>query len=113
MNRPQMHWHRKMSIQGGGSGDSDDLFVQVQSAPAQASSQRHVGFGQETDGFLWVYLQDQMIDGVVTRRFYTCTCMECDSTRDWQDVKEPSPSQTSHRASRKGRDSDDSGALLD
>ena len=64
MNRPQMHWHRKMSIQGGGSGDSDDLFVQVQSAPAQASSQRHVGFGQETEGFHGLsmfFLHDQMI----------------------------------------------------
>eukprot|EP00435_Cladocopium_sp_Y103_P024045 s83_g5.t2 len=43
---------------------SDEQDEQVQSAPAQASSQRHVGFGQ--------------------------------------DVKEPSPSQNRHRASRKG-----------
>ena len=60
-----------MSIQVSGS---DDLFVQAQSAPAQASSQRHVGFGQETEGystiqlysmirrFFMVFLQDQMFD---------------------------------------------------
>ena len=48
-----MHWHRKMSIQGSGS---DDLFVQVQSAPAQASSQRHVGFGQETEGYSMLFM---------------------------------------------------------
>ena len=53
MNRPQMHWHRQMSIQGSGS---DDLFVQVQSAPAQASSQRHVGFGQETEGYSMLFM---------------------------------------------------------
>ena len=42
-----------MSIQGSGS---DDLFVQVQSAPAQASSQRHVGFGQETEGYSMLFM---------------------------------------------------------
>ena len=42
-----------MSIQGSGS---DDLFVQVQSAPAQASSQRHVGFGQETEGYSMLFV---------------------------------------------------------
>ena len=29
--------------------------VQVQSAPAQASSQRHVGFGQETEGYSIIF----------------------------------------------------------
>ena len=32
------------------------LTVQVQSAPAQASSQRHVGFGQETEGFSMLFM---------------------------------------------------------
>ena len=31
------------------------LTVQVQSAPAQASSQRHVGFGQETEGYSMLF----------------------------------------------------------
>ncbi|CAL1144177.1 unnamed protein product [Cladocopium goreaui] len=47
----------------------------VQSAPAQASSQRHVGFGQETEGYSMLFMGD---------------------------VKEASPSQSRHRASRKG-----------
>ena len=56
MNRPQMHWHRKMMKDVYTSSGSDDLFVQVQSAPAQASSQRHVGFGQETEGYSMLFM---------------------------------------------------------
>ena len=37
------------------------LTVQVQSAPAQASSQRHVGFGQETEGFSMLFVGFFMI----------------------------------------------------
>ena len=77
-----MHWHRQMSIQGSGS---DDLFVQVQSAPAQASSQRHVGFGQETEGYSMLFdairgfffmIRCLISASDVTREFYTCVCME-------------------------------------
>ena len=69
--------------------------------------------------FFMVFLQDQMFDickwchaRILHMRLHGMiwTVIHCDSTDkdeidwDWQDVKEPSPSQSRHKASRKGRD---------
>lgn len=68
-------------------------------------------------GFFMVFLQDQMFDickwchaRILHMRLHGMiwTVIHCDSTDkdeidwDWQDVKEPSPSQSRHKASRKG-----------
>ena len=41
--------------------------VQVQSAPAQASSQRHVGFGQETEGYSILFNYSKVFHGFSSR----------------------------------------------
>ena len=86
-----------------------DLAVQVQSAPAQASSQRHVGFGKDTrvlrQGLVFVMSSKQLCydatsksgcNGVTKKMAYL------QPRRDAQDLKEPSPSGSGHKATRKG-----------
>ena len=73
---------------------------QVQSAPAQASSQRHVGFGKDS----WLsHLSLTASSHDATQ--YLQVAGACLKQRwDAQDVKETSPSRPAHRASRKGTD---------